>query len=143
MQKKSGLSNSVLTCRYWQAVVAFGENAVRDVLYQSIWADKYPELIQTIKQGNDQGRVKIILPTEIVREIARSKKCENEFYADPDGLRLYGVPIKVRCAEPSSVEAAGFRKVPIHEALERYGAYCLFKACDSSYGYKGERDQLR
>jgi hypothetical protein len=82
-----------------------------------------------------------VLPGEIVYEIAGSEKCRDDYFADPDGVRLYAVDRVQMESGPPAAEARGHIKFPNQLALEIYGPYCLFSASDKGIGYKGENEQ--
>jgi hypothetical protein len=145
MMRSSNTSDQDLSLKYGLAVVTFGQRAVEDALGQAKWSEKYPELFDRLESTNQNviARANLVLPGEIVYEIAGNEKCRDDYYADPDGERLYAVDrIRVEPGPPAA-EARGHRKIPNQLALVTYGAYCLFSASDKGIGYKGERDQSR
>lgn len=140
MKNKHDLSNHAIDLYYGLALIAFGEEAVNIVLNHAKWLEKYPDLIKRLN-STDSTKYGILLSGEIIYEIAGRNECRDDFYADLDNERLYAVERDRKWAEPSVAEARGYKKIPTQEALLTYGAYCLFKAADSSYGRRGEKQK--
>jgi len=138
MNAKYSLSDNILSLKYGLVVVTFGIEAVDKVIKQPKWAKKYPDLIQKIL-SEDLTKGNVILPGEIIYEIAGRDECRDDYYADPDGKRLYAGDRSRKSANLSTAEKRGYSKIPNQEALLTYGAYCLFAASDRGVGYKGER----
>ncbi len=141
MAQEHGPSNEMMTLEYWQAVVAFGREAVSAVLRDPKWAHEHPDVAGKLAHGEDQETRNTILPGDIVLAIAGREDCAEDFYADPDGTRLYAVEREWR--DRSGPESRGHVLIPNQQALLTYGAYCLFMASDRGIGYRGERDTLR
>jgi len=131
--------DEIMTLEYWQAIVTFGPAAVEAVLRDPEWTTRYPELLGSLASLPEAEKRKVVLPMELLLAVAERDDCTDDFYADPDGSRLYAVARKRRWAEPSSAESDRLLRVPRVEALQAYGAYCLFNAADRGIGYKGER----
>ncbi len=137
------LSDPALTLRHWQAVVTFGHPAVRKILAQPRWVVKHLDVLQKTQSKDLRTQFDVILPGEMILEMAAQPECLDDYYADPDGQRLYAVARRRKWEEPSSAETDGLLKIPDTEALLSYGAFCLFMASDRSIGYRRERDLLR
>jgi hypothetical protein len=120
------------------AIVTFGEDAVKEVLSMPKWKKKYETVIESIQlEGVIQRDT--ILPGEIIYEIAGRDECKDDYYADPDGIRLYAVDRNPNKSKTISAEKQEIVKIQNQEALIRYGAYCLFSASDKGVGSKGEQ----
>lgn len=141
MDKTIDTSDEGLSLIYWQADLTFGELAVRNTLADPRWSETYPEIIAQARSANFRTHNDAILPGAVIRAIAERDDCKNAFVAYPDGVNLVGIEKK----NIANVVARypGARLIPAPEALLSYGAYCLFRACDSSFGEKGEKDNWR
>jgi len=131
--------DEIMTLEYWQAIVTFGPAAVEVVLRHPEWTNRYPELLADLGSLPEVEKRKVVLPKELLLAIAARDDCVDDFYADPDGSRLYAVRRRRPWAEPSSAETDGLLRIPGVDALRSYGAFCLFNASDRGIGYKGER----
>jgi hypothetical protein len=131
--------NEIMTLEYWQAIVTFGPAAVEAVLREPEWTNRYPELLASLASVPEAEKRKAVLPEEVLLAMAAREDCVDDFYADPDGSRLYAVRRRRPWAEPSSAETDGLLRIPSVDALRSYGAFCLFNASDRGIGYKGER----
>jgi hypothetical protein len=130
------IDQSSLGLKYWQAVAAFGPPAVEKVVRDPQWADRYPETVRVLHGGTETERHEVLLPGDVVFEIAGHPECTDVYYADPDGKRLYAVERKSQ--DRSGPESRGHILIPNQEAMVRYGAYCLFMASEKGIGYRGE-----
>jgi hypothetical protein len=139
--KAYAVTDDIRSLRYWQAIVAFGHEAVENELAEPRWCEKHPEIVEALASSDEQAKRGILLPGDIVFEIAGREECAEDFYADPDGKRLYAVEREWR--DRSGPESRGHVLIPNQEALLTYGAFCLFRASDKGIGYKGEQDTLR
>ena len=122
--------------KYWQAVVAFGLNAVEGTLSKTEVASRHPDLVHKLSVSDEQTKREITLPREVVLDIVAHPECKDDYYADPDGRRLYSV--ERRWSDRSGPQARGHVLIDKQKALEEYGAYCLSLASDRGIGYKGE-----
>ncbi len=112
--------------RYWQALAAFGSAAVEEVLALPLWKDCFPQLRLTPPNYD------FLLPEEFVFAIATSQLCAYTFFADSDGKRLFAHPIAGLGKSPPHLAAS--RRLSAAEALQLYGARCLFDAVDGGVG---------
>jgi hypothetical protein len=140
MNRPHNINDNTQCLRYWQAIVAFGREAVEKELAEPRWCEEHPEIVEALASSDEQAKRGILLPGDIVFEIAGREECAEDFYADPDGKRLYAVEREWR--DRSGPESRGHVLIPNQEALLTYGAFCLFMASDKGIGYKGERDTL-
>lgn len=140
MKQENIRSHENMAIYYGLALITFGEDAVNNVLNEVEWRKKYPDLMRQFQ--STEGKYKTTLPGEIVYKIAGRDDCIYDFYASPDGERLYSKDRHKKWDVPRAIdieiETKGFRHVPSQQALLEYGVYCLYKAVDSTYGIKGE-----
>jgi hypothetical protein len=136
--------NQNLALTHGQAVIVFGPEAVKAVLRDAEWIDRTPEVASRLRERDEITRSQTMLPGEIVYAIAGREDCIYDFYATPDGDRLFARHRHRQWTEPRAIdveiEKQRMTKIPAQEALLEYGAYCLFMAADNIYGRKGERD---
>lgn len=121
-------AQSELQLRYWQALAAFGSAAVEEVLTSPEWKDCFPQLRMTPPNYD------FLLPEEFVFAIATSKLCAYNFFADSDGERLFAQPISGLAKSPPNLAAS--LRLSAAEALQLYGAKCLFDAVDGGVGIR-------
>jgi hypothetical protein len=143
MNERFALTHAALTLRYWQACVTFGKRSTGAVLGETRWLAKYARVIEGVREKDLRSSNDVVLPGEIVFEIAGEGHGDDEFYADPDAQRLYAVARRREGKEPSSADTDGLEKVATPEALLSYGAFCLFMSSDRSIGYRREKDEMR
>lgn len=136
MNTQISLNDNILTLRYGLVVVTFGQRAVEGVLHQEKWIEKYPDLFQSLKEESISY---VILPGEIIYEIAGRDECLDDYWADPDGRRLYAISRKQPASNTAMLEAQALKKLSNQQALLEYGSYCLFAASDKGVGNKVER----
>lgn len=117
-----------LQLRYWQALAAFGSAAVEEVLDLPEWRNSFPQLRLTPPNYD------FLLPDELVFAIATSKRCAYHFFADSDGQRLFAQPVTGLTKSPPHLAAS--RRLSAAEALQLYGAKCLFDAVDVGVGVR-------
>ena len=115
-----------LQLRYWQALAAFGSAAVEEVLALPEWKGCFPQLLMTPPNYD------FLLPGDFVFAIATSKLCAYNFFADKDGERLFAHPSIGSSKSPPHLAAS--RRLSAAEALQLYGAKCLFDAVDAGVG---------
>lgn len=129
MSDKSGnASEDPFALRYWQAAVAFGPAAVEGTLTRPDVASRHSELVHKLSVSDEQSRRGTMLPRDVVFEIAAHPECKDDYYADPDGKRLYSVERRLR--DRGAPRARGNVLIDNREALQEYSAYCLFMASD-------------
>ncbi len=104
---------------------------------------RYAAIVQQTLSADLRTRYDVILPGEILHEIAQQTTCVDDYYVDADGQRLYAVARERKGQEPSSAETDGLLKLRGPQALLNYGAFCLFMAADRSVGYRLEKDLRR
>jgi hypothetical protein len=139
MSKNPGdVRKDPLSLKYWQAVVAFGQAAVEETLRKPDVFSGHRELIEKLYAANGETKREIILPGDLVFLIVGHPDCNDGYYADPDGRRLYSVERRWR--DRIGPEARGHTLIENTEALAEYGAYCIFMASDRGIGYKGEKE---
>jgi hypothetical protein len=136
MEHKRLSSEKDLAMTYWHATEAFGVDAVNIVLGQGKWSETHPDTVQGTLSSDIRLRNRTVLPAEIVYEIASRPECIYDFFADPDGAHLYASLRDQPLIRPFDTSQA--ERIPTHEALVRYGAYCLYKAADAGVGLRGE-----
>ena len=141
MKTEPNLSNETLSLKYWQAVITFGQEALEAVIGAPGFSRKHPELAEKLETLNLAQLKRIILPEEIIYEIAGRPESLYDFHADAGGNLLYPSGRGKELVRPAGVSDA--KKLPTQKALLEYGAYCLFKAVDVGTGYKGEQDIRR
>jgi hypothetical protein len=124
--------------KYWQAVEAFGQAAVEGTLRTASVSSRHSELLRNLSASDEQTKREITLPGEVVFDIVTHPECKDDYYADPDGRRLYSVERRWR--DRGGPQARGHVLLDSREALQKYGAYCLFMASDRGIGYKDESD---
>jgi hypothetical protein len=138
------LGDESLSLKLGQAYIAFGREAVDAGLREPSWVEKFPEVIARATGPEDPERYGTVLPGEIIHSIAGKGEGAFDFYASPDGERLYARHRHGLWSEPRAIDVEIERQnltlVPTQQALLTYGAYCLFMAADSIYGRRGERD---
>ncbi len=117
--------------RYWQALAAFGSAAVDEVLAWPEWKDYFPQLRLTPPNYD------FLLPEEFVFAIAKSKVCAYNFFADNDGKRLFAHPVTGLAKSPPNLAAS--QRLSAAEALQLYGAKCLFDAVDGGVGVRDSK----
>ena len=91
--------------KYWQAVEAFGLNAVEGTLSKTEVASRHPDLVHKLSVSDEQTKREITLPREVVLDIVAHPECKDDYYADPDGRRLYSV--ERRWSDRSGPQARG------------------------------------
>jgi hypothetical protein len=138
METKYDISSAEVQLAYGFALIVFGEAAVKKVLGHPQWLEKCPSELSRV-HSEESTKFGVTLPGEVTYEIAGQEERLYDFYADPDGLRLYAVARDRKHGEPPAAETMGDRKIPTQEALLSYGAYSLFAAVDKGTGLKGER----
>ena len=121
-----------LQLRYWQALAAFGSAAVEEVLASPEWKDCFPQL-RIMPPNYD-----FLLPEEFVFAIATSKLCAYNFFADSDGRRLFAHAITGVAKSQPNLSAS--RRLSAAEALQLYGARCLFDAVDGGVGVRDSKE---
>ena len=132
------LSDKDLSLTYWQATVAFGEEAVDAVVRSLAFSREYPELAERLESGDQLEVSHTDLPGEVVYEIAGRPECLYDFHEDESGEWLYP---SMRDQELLwGFPVFGARRLPRQEALLEYGAYCLFDAVDVGPGFKRKKD---
>jgi hypothetical protein len=134
----SNVRKDLMSLKYWQAVVAFGQAAVEETLRKPDVFSRHRELIEKLYTVDDETKREIILPGDLVFYIVAHPECKDDYYADPDGKRLYSV--ERRWDDRTGPETRGHVLIENTEALTEYGAYCLFMASDRGIGYKGEKE---
>ena len=106
--------------------------------------EKFPVVIASAIEPENPKKYDTVLPGEIIHSIASKDQGEFQFYASPDGERLYARYRHMHWLEPRAIDVEIERQkltlIPTQEALLTYGAYCLFMAADNIYGRRGERD---
>lgn len=141
MDSKNLLSEELHSLGYGMAITTFGQDAIQAVINDKRWIRKYPHVISGIEAKNYLAR----LPAEIVYEIAGREECTFDFFATPDGTRLYAKDRHKKWDEPRAIEieieTKGYRHIPNQQALLDYGAYSLFRATDGVYGVKDETER--
>lgn len=138
METKYDISSAEVQLAYGFALIVFGEAAVGKVLGHAKWLEKYPSALSRV-HSEESTKFGVTLPGEVIYEIAGQEECLYDFYADPDGVRLYAVARDRKWAEPPAAETMGDRKISAQEALLSYGAHSLFAAVDKGTGLKGEK----
>jgi hypothetical protein len=121
--------------RYWQALATFGSAAVEEVLAMPEWRDCFPQ-IRMMPPNYD-----FLLPEEFVFAIATSKLCAYNFFADNDGKRLFAHPVADVAKSPPNLAAS--RRLSAAEALQLYGAKCLFDAVDGGVGVRDTKGAVK
>ena len=130
------MSSDEVELPYGLALTVFGEEAVRSVLLQPRWAKVYSSLQSKAQSTDGPTAFGIPLPGELIFEIAGRAECLYDFYADPDGVRLYAA---ARNGDwTPAAEALGGKRITAQEALLAYGAVSLFTAVDKGSGLRGE-----
>jgi len=137
MEGRYDVSSQEVSLLYGLALTVFGEEAVRSVLRQPKWDNKYSSLLSK-PESMEAREFAIYLPGEVVFEIAGREECLYDFYADPDGVHVYAAPRKREWTEPPVAEVLG-HKVSAQDALLIYGAVSLFAAIDKGSGLRGEK----
>lgn len=142
MNNKPPELDDLASISYGLAYVTFGKESIELVLRNKKWLEKYPDVIRDANSDSEIVKYRTILPPEIVYEIASREECTYDFFTDRDRTRLYSRDRHKKSTELRAIDieidTKGYIKVPNHLALSEYGAFCLFKAVDSTYGYKGE-----
>lgn len=142
MNRKADLSdNELYSLKYWQAVVAFGATAVENTVNESRWIEIFPEIFDKLRSDNMLYKRDVILPGDIIYEIAGREECVDDYFADRDEERLYAIDKQKKVSYKPDLSDCVY--IPTQEALIDYGATCLFEASDKGVGYRGERDTLR
>lgn len=144
MSEQPPVSDESLSLTLGQAYITFGKEAVDACLRENRWMEKFPEVIARASGPEDPNKYDTVLPGEIIHSIAGKDQGEFQFYASPDGERLYARYRHVHWPEPRAIdveiERQNLTQIPTQQALLTYGAYCLFMAADNIYGQRGERD---
>jgi len=143
MTRGYDLDHPGTTLLHWQAVTIFGAAAVDIATSQPEWRSTCPDLIVRVSSPAIRERYDAVLPGVVVYAIGQRPECVDDYYADPDGKRLYAVARTRKWEDPSSAEAEGMDRIPCPAALLTYGSYCLFMAADRGVGYRHEVDRWR
>jgi len=138
MEKRYDVSSKEVSLHFGLALTVFGEDAVRSVLRQTKWDERYSSLLAKL-ESMEAKVFGISLPGEVVFEIAGRDECLYDFYADPDGIHLYAGARKREWTDPPAAEVLGDKKISAQDALLAYGAVSLFAAVDKGSGLKGEK----
>jgi hypothetical protein len=138
---KESDSSQDLSLTYWQATIAFGEEAVDAVVRSPAFARRYPELSKRLESEDQLEVSHTELPGEVVYEIAGRSECLYDFYADNSGIRLF--PAMRGQELVWGFPVFGAMRLPIQEALLEYGAFCLFDAVDVGPGYRKGIEPLK
>jgi hypothetical protein len=121
---------------YWHAVQTFGAEATHGILEDPAWREKYPEIMEGVSSNDLRTKNVTLIPKEVLVAIAGREDCLYDFYADPDGIRLYcsfkGQPLALPFDTKDAI------RLSLQEAFAEYGASCLFRAADLGIGRKGE-----
>src|SRR5687768_10708699 len=95
MAKRYHVSDAEVSLLYWQAEIAFGEEALKKVLSRSPWKERFFDIAERAHSDDVQimqAANGTVLPGEFLYEVAGIEECENDFFADWDGIRLHSAP---------------------------------------------------
>jgi hypothetical protein len=125
------------TLSLWEARETFGEEAVNAVLTVPGLPNKYPELYRKLEDSSLlPGH--IILPWELVNEMAGRPECLYDFWTGIDWRGIDGDTLypSYRGKEPTP-PVRNQRRVAPQQAIVEFGAYCMFEAIERGSGHKG------
>lgn len=130
------MDDKLHTLSYWHSCKTFGKAAVIDVLGQSVWSKKYPDIIQGLQSLEIPVKNRVVLPSDVVYEIARHPECLYDFFSSGDGESVYATHRGKPLVRPFDISKS--KLIPRQEALMLFGSYALFRAVDVGEGLKGE-----
>jgi hypothetical protein len=134
--------------RFIQLCDIFGREVLERVLARPGWAERYPQVLASIRSSDPLVRDRAIVPAEMVRELAQRCDLDSDLYADGDTLLVVPpgkAPTRVvfRENEPTQVEGIavieGAVQLTPAAAIEEFGVDALWLAFEYGFSRRGEQ----
>jgi hypothetical protein len=104
MSKTDSLSGEGPSLKNWRAEITFGPEAVDAILSEARWAQQFPDVVERLQSRDEIAKSQTVLPGEMIYVIAGRDECTFDFYASPDGDRLYGKYRHKEWPEPRAID---------------------------------------